>query len=142
MLFTHRHDEYGWHQNHEGLWYYTAFVESGRVLDEGDLKMKQAFLEIAEARKAQFRFTANQNLIVSDIKAADKAFVEEILERYGVVASTNAASPIRRNSLACVAFNTCPLALAEAQRYLPSLITKLKRHLQNTSCKTKVSASV
>lgn len=126
MVFTHRHDEYGWHQNHEGLWYYTAFIESGRVLDEGDLKMKQAFLEIAEARKAQFRFTANQNLIVSDIKAEDKTFVEEILEKYGVINSTNAASPIRRNSLACVAFNTCPLALAEAQRYLPSLITKIE----------------
>lgn len=126
MVFTHRHDEYGWHQNHEGFWYYTAFIESGRVLDEGELRMKQAFLEIAEARKAQFRFTANQNLIVSDIKAEDKVFVETILEKYGVIKSTNAASPIRRNSLACVAFNTCPLALAEAQRYLPSLITKIE----------------
>lgn len=126
MLFTHRHDEYGWHQNHEGLWYYTAFIESGRVLDEEKVQMKQAFLEIAEARKAQFRFTANQNLIVSDIKNEDKAFVEAILEKYGVIANTNAASPVRRNSLACVAFNTCPLALAEAQRYLPSLITKIE----------------
>ncbi len=28
--------------------------------------------------------------------------------------------------MACVALNTCPLALAEAQRYLPSLITKIE----------------
>ena len=28
--------------------------------------------------------------------------------------------------MACVAFNTCPLALAEAQRYLPSLIDKIE----------------
>jgi sulfite reductase (NADPH) hemoprotein beta-component len=28
--------------------------------------------------------------------------------------------------MACVAFNTCPLALAEAQRYLPSLISKIE----------------
>lgn len=126
MVFTHRHDEYGWHQNHEGLWYYTAFVESGRVLDDEKVQMKQAFLEIAVARKAQFRFTANQNLIVSDIAPADKAFVAAVLAKYGVIANTDAASPVRRNALACVAFNTCPLALAEAQRYLPSLITKIE----------------
>jgi sulfite reductase (NADPH) hemoprotein beta-component len=29
-----------------------------------------------------------------------------------------------------VAFNTCPLALAEAQRYIPSLITKIEPILQ------------
>jgi sulfite reductase (NADPH) hemoprotein beta-component len=28
--------------------------------------------------------------------------------------------------MACVALNTCPLALAEGQRYLPSLISKLE----------------
>ena len=28
--------------------------------------------------------------------------------------------------MACVAFNTCPLALAEAQRYLPTLISKIE----------------
>ena len=28
--------------------------------------------------------------------------------------------------MACVAFNTCPLALAEGQRYLPSLISKIE----------------
>ena len=37
-----------------------------------------------------------------------------------------AASEIRKLSVACVAFNTCPLALAEAQRYLPSLISKIE----------------
>ncbi|HSK12498.1 MAG TPA: hypothetical protein VK907_04735, partial [Phnomibacter sp.] len=39
-------------------------------------------------------------------------------------------SGIRLNSMACVAFNTCPLALAEAQRYLPSLITKMEGLLE------------
>ena len=33
---------------------------------------------------------------------------------------------MRRNAVACVAFNTCPLALAEAQRYLPTLISKIE----------------
>jgi len=122
----YRNDEYGWHKNHEGLWYYTAFVESGRVLDDEQVQLKQAFLEIAQLEKANFRFTCNQNIIVADIKEEDKEIVESILTKYGVIANTDKASPVRRNALACVAFNTCPLALAEAQRYLPSLITKIE----------------
>jgi sulfite reductase (NADPH) hemoprotein beta-component len=35
--------------------------------------------------------------------------------------------------MACVAFPTCPLALAEAQRYLPSLIDKIEMLLAKYS---------
>ena len=126
---TIRNDEYGWHKNHDGLYYYTAFVETGRVYDGDDVQFKKAFYEIAKTGKAQFRFTCNQNIIVSDIKAEDKNEIENILQQYGVIKITEAASPVRRNAVACVAFNTCPLALAEAQRYLPSLITKIENIL-------------
>lgn len=129
VVFTHRHDEYGWFQNHEGLWYYTAFIENGRIRNDDDVQLKNAFLEIAKSRKANFRFTVNQNLILGEIKEADKKFVEEILEKYNVIKITDNASVVRKNSMACVAFNTCPLALAEAQRYLPSLITKIENVL-------------
>lgn len=135
-VFTTRDDWYGWQQNHEGLWYYTMFVENGRLYDDDKVQFKKACLEIAESGKAQFRFTANQNLIVGDIKEEDKDFVDAILTKYNVIATTEKASPLRKASLACVALNTCPLALAEAQRYLPSLIDKidvlmLKHGLQN-----------
>jgi sulfite reductase (NADPH) hemoprotein beta-component len=36
---------------------------------------------------------------------------------------------LRRNSLACVALPTCGLALAESERYLPSLVTALEERL-------------
>ncbi|ANI89485.1 sulfite reductase subunit beta [Arachidicoccus ginsenosidimutans] len=123
--FTHRIDDFGWAKNHENKWYYTAFVETGRVYDGDNVSFKQAFLEIAEARKANFRFTANQNIIISDVEGKDKAWVDEILTKYGVVKATENASLIRKESIACVALNTCPLALAEGQRYLPSLIDKV-----------------
>jgi sulfite reductase (NADPH) hemoprotein beta-component len=121
-----RHDEYGWHQNHEGLYYYTAFIEVGRVHDSDKTQMKRAFYEIAKTGKAQFRFTCNQNVIISDIKPEDKNEIENILQWHGVIAVTENASPVRRNAVACVALNTCPLAFAEAQRYLPSLIDKIE----------------
>ncbi len=127
--FTDRKDYYGWQQNHQGLWYYTPFVESGRIYDDEKLPLKTALLEIAQTGKANFRFTGNQNLILADIRKKDKALVNGILEKYGVLQHTEAASAIRRNSIACVALPTCPLALAEAQRYLPSLIGHIEKLL-------------
>ena len=124
--FTSRRDDYGWSQNHNKLWYYTLFVENGRVLDTPELKMKQALLEIAESGKAAFRFTSSQNLIISDIRKDDKKAVEDILERYGLIGHTERATKLRGNAIACVALNTCALALAEAQRYMPTLITKIE----------------
>jgi sulfite reductase (NADPH) hemoprotein beta-component len=128
--FTERKDYYGWHQNHEGLWYYTLFVENGRVLDGEGVNLKSALLEIAKTGKANFRFTTNQNVIISDIKPKDKAAIKSILDTFGLTAHTDKASFIRKNAIACVALNTCPLALAEAQRYLPSLIDKIEPLLQ------------
>lgn len=131
--FNERKDLYGWEQNHEGLWYYTAFLENGRVLDHEDVKLKTAFYEIAKTGKANFRFTCNQNLILSDIADKYKKKIEAILKKYGVIDHTNNASAIRKNSIACVALNTCPLALAEAQRYLPTLISKIEPLLEKYS---------
>lgn len=134
--FTERRDYYGWEKNSEGKWYYTVFLENGRVVDNEHVALKTAFLKIAETGKANFRFTTNQNVILADIDAEDKAGINEILNSFGVIHHTESASAIRKNAIACVAFNTCPLALAESQRYLPTLISKIeplltKYHLQN-----------
>ncbi|HMF72657.1 MAG TPA: hypothetical protein VK616_14360, partial [Flavitalea sp.] len=48
------------------------------------------------------------------------------LELFEVVKLTNEASKVRKNSMACVALPTCPLALSEGQRYLPRLIDKIE----------------
>lgn len=128
--FTERKDHYGWSQNHEGKWYYTIFVENGRVLDEPTLPLKTALLEIARTGKLNFRFTGNQNVILADILEEDKQVIEDLLDRFGISEHTRSAGALRRNSMACVAFNTCPLALAEAQRYLPSLISKIEPMLE------------
>lgn len=130
FTFTDRKDYYGWQQNHDGLWYYTPFIENGRILDDEKIALKSALFEIAETGKANFRFTGNQNLILSDIRKKDKAAVEKLLKKYKVIEHTEAASAIRKNSIACVALPTCPLALAEAQRYLPQLIGKIEPLLE------------
>lgn len=124
--FESRQDFYGWEQNHEGLWYYTLYVENGRIFDSEKLPLKSALLEIAKTGKANFTFTCNQNLILGDIQSVDKAVIQKILEDSGIIPHTVNASALRKNSMACVALNTCPLALAEAQRYMPLLLDKIE----------------
>ena len=124
--FNKRADYYGWEQSEQGLWYYTLFVENGRVLDDEKIAMKTALLEVAKTGKANFRFTCNQNLIISDIQPEDKNTILQILEKFNLIQHTEGTSVIRKNAMACVAFNTCPLALAEGQRYMPTLISKIE----------------
>ncbi len=123
--FVDRKDYYGWFQNAEGLWYYTPFVENGRIVDE-EVFLRTALYEIAKTNKLNFRFTTNQNVILADISTEDKPVIEKILNKYNIISYTESVSEIRKNSMACVALNTCPLAFAEGQRYLPSLISKIE----------------
>ncbi|MET0298435.1 MAG: assimilatory sulfite reductase (NADPH) hemoprotein subunit [Flavitalea sp.] len=124
--FTARKDRFGWEKNHEGLWYFTVMVENGRVLDDEKTSLKTALLEVAKTGKSHFRFTSNQNLILSEVKEEDKAEVHAILEKFGVIKAMDESTKVRQNAMACVALPTCPLALAEGQRYLPKLISLIE----------------
>jgi sulfite reductase (NADPH) hemoprotein beta-component len=126
FTFSRRGDYYGWQQSEQRLWYYTVFVENGRITDDEEVALKSALLEVAKTGKATFRFTTNQNVIISDIVETDKESINRILEQFKIIKHTDEASPVRKNSIACVALPTCPLALAEAQRYMPSLLTKIE----------------
>ncbi|MBC7947664.1 MAG: NADPH-dependent assimilatory sulfite reductase hemoprotein subunit [Chitinophagaceae bacterium] len=131
--FTERKDHYGWGQSSSGNWHYTVFVENGRVLDDKKVPLKTGLLEIAKTGKINFRFTGNQNVILSDISPSNKEEIEILLNKFGINAHTDSAGVLRKNAIACVAFNTCPLALAEAQRYLPTLIDKIEPILSKYS---------
>ncbi len=124
--FESRKDLYGWEQDHEGLWFYTVYVENGRILDDEKVALKSALLEVAETGKATFTFTCNQNLMLGNIQQQDTVVIQEILDRYLIAEHTENASALRKNAMACVALNTCPLALAEAQRYMPMLLDKIE----------------
>ena len=144
FTFSERIDYYGWKKNPSGNWDYTIFIENGRVLDDEQVKLKSALLEVARTGKVVFRFTANQNLMITEVESKDKNEVNKILEEYKIIEHTNNASALRKNAIACVALPTCPLALAESQRYFPSLITKIeslliKHQLENENIITRMT---
>ncbi len=126
--FVHRGDLYGWTQDYAGLWYYTLFVENGRVTDVPDYPVKTAMRVLAKTEKLNFRFTANQNIMLTGIRTEDKPEIETLLASHGLHTARHSAT--RRAALACVALNTCPLALAEGQRYMPILLTKVEALLE------------
>ncbi|MEN9571007.1 MAG: assimilatory sulfite reductase hemoprotein subunit, partial [Bacteroidota bacterium] len=72
-----------------------------------------------------------QNVIIADVAEADKPAIQKILDEFKVSEHTEGASLIRKNAIACVALPTCPLALAEAQRYMPTLLGKIEPLLQS-----------
>ena len=120
FTFESTTDRYGWNVDQDGHWTYGLFVEGGRLRD----KAKQAVRKIAENIDCEFRLTANQNLVIARISEQSKNEIETILTDYEVVDSQS-LSALRLNSIACTALPTCSLALAESERYLPSLVDEL-----------------
>ena len=121
--FTGRGDKIGWQQSSDGLWHLTLFIENGRLLDYPNRPLKTGVAEIAKVHKGDFRLTANQNLIVANIAAADKESIEQLAIQQGLIDA--GVSPQRQNSMACVSYPTCPLAMAEAERLLPALTDEI-----------------
>lgn len=116
-------DKFGWHKTADDLWYLTLFIEGGRVKNTNHVQIKTALKEIAALQVSDFRLSGNQNLILGRIKAENKNSINQILKKYNLL--PHAISGTRANSIACVALNTCSLAFAEAERYLPFLIDKI-----------------
>jgi sulfite reductase (NADPH) hemoprotein beta-component len=94
------------------------------VADKENYQLKSALREIAKNIKGQFILTGNQNLIIANVTSEEKKVIGQLLKDYGVLQGE--ISGLRQNSIACVALNTCGLAFAEAERYLPSLISKIE----------------
>ncbi|UOE80835.1 assimilatory sulfite reductase (NADPH) hemoprotein subunit [Vibrio splendidus] len=128
--FTGRGDRIGWAEGIDGKHHLALFIENGRLLDFPGKALKTGVAEIAKIHKGDFRMTANQNLIVAGVPKSQKAKIERLARQYGLM--DDAVSEQRKNSMACVAFPTCPLAMAEAERFLPEFVTDvediLKKH--------------
>lgn len=123
--FEYNGDRFGWVQDDKGNHHYTLFVPGGRVRDTEAFPLKSGIAAIAAVHQGEFRMTANQNLVIANIADEHKEQIEALMKQYKLLDS-NEQSALRLNSIACVALPTCGLALAEAERYLPDVITELE----------------
>ncbi len=116
----------GWHaQNNPELMYVGVFIENGRIKDIPGRTVKTCIREIVKTFGAGVRLTSLQNIILSNIPKDKVREVKARLKEHGVK-TEDEYSKVRLNSMACPALPTCGLALAEAERYMPSLISRLE----------------
>jgi len=121
-------DTFGWQKDEFGVNHFTFFIENGRVEDTADFPMKTGLREIAKIHKGEFRLTGNQHLCLSGVSEKEMDTIKGLMKRYKL--DNVQFSGLRLSSSACVAFPTCGLAMAESERYLPELITKLENCLE------------
>ncbi|PKH01824.1 sulfite reductase subunit beta [Psychromonas sp. MB-3u-54] len=122
--FTERGDRIGWIKGIDNKWHLTVFIENGRILDYPGKPLKSGLVKIAKVHQGTFRMTANQNLIIASVPEAQKETIEALARECGLI--DDGTTNQRKYSMACVALPTCPLAMAEAERYLPALVTDVE----------------
>jgi sulfite reductase (NADPH) hemoprotein beta-component len=120
--FSSTGDRLGRAEGADGSAHFTLFVENGRIRG----RMLDGLHAIAALGVGRFVMTANQNLVLADIPSTSRDEVQALLSAHGL---DHPVSGLRRNAMACVALPTCGLALAESERYLPDLVTRLEVEL-------------
>ncbi|MBR8534233.1 NADPH-dependent assimilatory sulfite reductase hemoprotein subunit [Carboxylicivirga sediminis] len=128
-VFESNGDVFGWKKAADGTWFLGLHIEHGRIKDTDALQLKQALKEVAQLGVCDFRLTGNQGLVLGNVITRNKLKIQEILGRYAA-GDAQELSGLRKHAIACVALNTCTMAFAEAERYLPSLVTKLESLLE------------
>jgi sulfite reductase (ferredoxin) len=116
---------HGWHPQRDGRWFLGLSVENGRLQDEGRLRLRSGVRGIVRQVRCNVRLTAQQDILLSDIPAAEKGKVDSLLNEYGIPRPEN-LSMVQRWSMACPAIPTCPLAITESERTLPGMIDQLE----------------
>ncbi|HEX3719730.1 MAG TPA: NADPH-dependent assimilatory sulfite reductase hemoprotein subunit [Verrucomicrobiae bacterium] len=126
--FTRQGDVYGWQPQFDGRFFLGIFVENGRIKDADNYRLKTGLRRVAEEFNPDLRLTPSQNILLVNVKPEDREGITRLLAEHGVPVE-NQASVIRRASIACPALPTCGLALAESERLMPDVLTRMEQLL-------------
>jgi hypothetical protein len=118
-------DKFGWSQDYKGNHHFTMFIENGRIQDEPEKQFKTGLEEIAKVHKGNFRLTANQHLILSDIATEDLPQIKSLLAKYKL--DNLDFTGLRLSSSACVAFPTW--SVCSSSPGIPPSLQMLTLHL-------------
>ena len=103
-------------------------VDSGRVRDDGDRRLRSALRDVVTRFAGEVRLTARQDVLLCGIEGRDRREVEGVLRGHGVPLAEE-LPPVRRLAVACPALPTCGQALAEAERVLPEVVATVEAGL-------------
>lgn len=128
FAFDTNGDRFGWRRALDGRWHRTLRIPAGRIADRFDTPWLSGLREIARVHTGDFRCTPNQNVTIAGVADSERARIDMLIAQYRLDLY-ELASPVRRDALACVSMPTCPLAMAEAERYLPQLMGRVEELL-------------
>lgn len=117
-------DHLGWHEQDGATCFYGLFVENGRIHDTPEMHLRSALRDVVQQLSPQIVLTAQQNVIIAGLRAEQRDELYETFDRHGVTPSEDVPTTIR-HSMACPAWPTCGLAVAESERAMPSLVREL-----------------
>jgi sulfite reductase (NADPH) hemoprotein beta-component len=129
--FTKQGDTFGWRQQMDGNHFLGLYVEAGRIKDTEQIKLKSALRKIVEQYRTEIRLTPSQNLLLTNVKPGEREAITKLLAEHGIQVE-NQSTVLHRASMACPALPTCGLALAESERLLPDLLTRIENLLVET----------
>ncbi len=124
-VFTKQGDLFGWHRQSDGRWFLGMYVETGRIKDTPERRLKTALRDIVAEFRPEVRLTTTQNLILAGIPEEQREAINRRLADHGVPVDRQVAQ-VRLNSMACVSMPTCGLALAESERVFPQLLDQFE----------------
>ncbi len=118
----------GWVERMDGSFALGFHTLSGRIADRAGHPLKTALRELIRDFELDVQLTPDQDLILLGIQAQDRAEVNDILQARGI--DPNSPSKLHDRALACVALPLCGLAITEAERVLPDLLSLLQAPLE------------
>lgn len=127
-------DYLGWHEQGDGKWFVGVNIDNGRIYDNGTLKLRTALREIVQRFQLPMRITGSQNVVLYDIQPQDKAEVQAILTRCGVI-EPEQIDTLVRYAMACPALPMCGLAVTESERVIPDVLGRLRSLLTRLNLK-------
>ena len=119
-------DYLGWHKQNKDLYFVGLPLLSGRLHGE----KKSLIRDIVKKYNLDLRLTPNQDILLCNISVNHKLDIKKALSKIGYD-NLNKINEIQRHALACPALPLCGLAMTEAERILPSVLTRIDDLIKN-----------
>jgi sulfite reductase (ferredoxin) len=124
LHWTNAADHLGWGEQGDNRFFYGLFVENGRIEDRDGYGLRTALREIVSELGCEVRLTPQQNLVLTGLREEHRERIVSRLRAAGVTPSEEVSASLS-HSMACPAYPTCGLAVAESERAMPSLIRQI-----------------
>ena len=117
-------DYLGWHKQNEDYFFVGLPLLSGRLSG----KKKSLIRDLVKENDLDLRLTPNQDILLCNIPNKNKSKIKKALKKIGYD-NLNDINEIQRHALACPALPLCGLAMTEAERILPEVLTRIENLL-------------